>query len=123
VLVPNIRILLAALTPFRADIIRKILSQASDMEVIEPGSRLEKLPHTGDIGTADVLILGSGVARQGGEIEALLRAQPQLKILALEEDGRRAVLHELRPQAVSLGDLSASRLIDAIRGAVLSSIG
>jgi DNA-binding NarL/FixJ family response regulator len=123
--VPNIRVLLAALTPFRADIIRKILSQAPDMDVLGPGARTDALPGAADIGEADVLILGSVVARHGGdeEIEALLESRPRIKILALEEDGRNAVLHELRPRAVSLGDLSASRLIEAIRDAVLSHSG
>jgi DNA-binding NarL/FixJ family response regulator len=125
--VPNIRVLLAALTPFRADIIRKILSQAPDMDVLGPGSRPDALPAAAEIGEADVLILGSGAGRHGGEgdgeIEALLEARPRIKILALEEDGRNVMLHELRPRAVSLGDLSAGRLIDAIRDAVLSHTG
>lgn len=50
----------------------------------------------------------------------LLDEHPRLKVLVLEDDGRRGFLWEMRPQRSPLGELSPSLLVDAIRRAVTS---
>jgi len=66
---------------------------------------------------ANVAIVGaaSGVESQAN---ALLEASRSLCVLAISDDGRQTVLHELRPNKAPLGEVSVERLVEMARGAV-----
>lgn len=49
------------------------------------------------------------------ECTELLAQYPRLKVLSVEDDGRRGFLYELRPHRRPLGEVSPMRLIDALR--------
>lgn len=49
-------------------------------------------------------------------IARMLNAQPSIRVLTIEDDGRRGVLHRLAPEALPLGDLSRERLLEALHG-------
>jgi DNA-binding NarL/FixJ family response regulator len=49
-------------------------------------------------------------------IVRLLDAKPRIRVLTIEDDGRRGVLHRLTPEALPLGDLSRERLLEALHG-------
>ena len=49
-------------------------------------------------------------------IARLLDAQPRVRVLTIEGDGRRGVLHRLMPEALPLGELSRERLREALHG-------
>jgi len=49
-------------------------------------------------------------------IARLLDARPRIRVLTIEDDGRRGVLHRLAPEALPLGDLSRERLLEALHG-------
>jgi hypothetical protein len=44
----------------------------------------------------------------------VLREWPGTRVLAIEEDGRRASLYEMQPHRVPLGEVSASELVQLI---------
>jgi hypothetical protein len=47
----------------------------------------------------------------------LLDAYPRVKVLALEQDGRRGFIYRLLPQQLPLGEIWPERLSEAIRNA------
>lgn len=49
-------------------------------------------------------------------IARLLDARPRIRVLTIEGDGRRGVLHRLAPEALPLGDLSREQLLEALHG-------
>ncbi len=46
-----------------------------------------------------------------------MTALGKLRILAIADDGRTGRLYRLRPESVSLGELSSDRLVAAVRAA------
>ena len=44
----------------------------------------------------------------------ILAERPATRVLAVEDDGRRASLYEMRPHRVALGEVSASELVQHI---------
>ena len=114
----HIRILLAGLSRMLADIVRRVLTGSPDLEVVGTLGRLDEVAPALLRADADVLIVGLEGADAMAEFEPLLATHPYLKIFALDGDGRRAVLYELRPHSIPLGELSPQSLIDAIRSAV-----
>jgi len=49
-------------------------------------------------------------------VEPMLTARPNLKVLAITNQGRTSFLYELRPYELALGQLSPATLIHAVRG-------
>jgi DNA-binding NarL/FixJ family response regulator len=100
------------------DIVRDAFAQESDMEVVGVLETSDTLLEDARESRADVVILGLTDTELPGVCTELITAHPLMKVLAVAGDGRRVLLHELRPQTVSLGELSPEGLIDAVRTAV-----
>jgi DNA-binding NarL/FixJ family response regulator len=114
----RIRVLLTGLPVVVADALERILGLQRDMEVIgHVADPIEVLLSVMGDG-ADVVILGLQNEELPGIASHLLSESPQLRILALGPDGRRAFLAELRTKVVPLGELSPEGLVEAIRTAV-----
>lgn len=110
-----IRVMLAGLPRMLTEIVARVLAGAPDFEVTTwPGS-LERLMDIPAEDQPDVVVTSLAPQQRLEDLTSLLRARPSLRILALEGDGRHAVMYELQPHAVPLGDVSAEGLIDAIR--------
>jgi DNA-binding NarL/FixJ family response regulator len=116
----KIRVLLNGLPVAVADALERILRRQSDMEVIGHVDDPIEVLLTATTARADVAILELHDDELPGIASHLLSERPQLRILAVSPDGRRAFLCELRPQVVPLGELSPEGLADAIRTAVHS---
>jgi DNA-binding NarL/FixJ family response regulator len=98
------------------DIIEGVLEHEPDMEVVgEFRKRTELLDAVDETG-ADFVITGAEDADVAG-VRSLLRARPDVKVLAVGEDGRQTLLYELRPRMVRLGEISPQTLLEAIRAA------
>lgn len=94
------------------------MAQEPDLEFSESaGERIELLLTVGER-KADVVILNLEDSELPGISTVLLDAYPELKVLAIADDGHQSFLYELRPQKIQLGEISAQRMIDAIRSAV-----
>jgi hypothetical protein len=65
---------------------------------------------------ADVIVLGAPAATEPEDYQDLLYGRPRLKIIAIAADGREAILHELQPLVIPLGEVAPASLIAAIRG-------
>lgn len=114
----RIRVLLAEMPQLLRDVIRYLLSDQPDMEVIGNISDWLELLVTAREMHADVVILGVESSELPGICSHLLHELPDIKLLGVTDDTRHAFLHELRPQKVPLREASAQGLLDAIRAAV-----
>lgn len=104
------RILLADMPRMLFDIVAEVLHGQPDMEVVEaePGSVLELAGRA----RADVVIMGADDPTIASE---LLAAHPRVKLLAVTGADGECWLYELRPQRISLGEVSPTSLVDEIR--------
>ena len=57
------------------------------------------------------------IGRKDPAAAELLALHPRLKIIALEDDGKCAVLYELRPRRMPLGELSPGLLAKVVEAA------
>lgn len=64
---------------------------------------------------ADAAIVGLEKEDDIARLQALLRLRPELKLLVLTRDGRRGFLYRLLPSRADLGELSPTRLVQALR--------
>ena len=114
----RIRILLTGLPDAVADALELSLEPQSDMEVIGHFSDPIEVLLAATQDGADVVILGLEHDELPGIASHMLSERPQLRILAVSPDGRRAFVYKLSPQVVPLGELSPEGLVEAIRAVV-----
>ena len=111
----RIRVVLAGLPRMLTDIVHRVLAEAPDLEITHTLAGFEGLMDALDQNDADVVVTGLGPNAAIDRFASILRAHPSLRIFALEGDGRQAVMYELQPHSVPLGDVSPEGLIEAIR--------
>lgn len=110
----QIRILLAGMPKLMIEILRHSIAAEPDMTVVE-------VAHGDDLGSAaqrmcaDVVVVGRK-SNERADYSRLLRQQPRLRVLTIEDSGKTGALYELRPRRIPLGEISAHTLSKAIRG-------
>jgi DNA-binding NarL/FixJ family response regulator len=115
--VQPIRILLGEMPRMMREIVEPAVATQADMQVVGAVSARETLASEVGRTRAEVVIVGLDSAPQVPSYEAVLYAHPHLKMLAVVDSGREALLYELRPHTVPLGQVSVAGLLDAIRAA------
>ena len=101
--------------PFLRSLVREIIADADDVEVVSELDHGERLLETAAQTEADFVILAVDDAANSDVQLDLLERRPLAKVLALAGRGRNAVLWELRPERVRLGEISSDTLLAAIR--------
>jgi DNA-binding NarL/FixJ family response regulator len=97
------------------DIVMETLAVEPDMQVVGEVSTADELLRSVERTHADVVVTG----RDDSPLASmLLRKQPQLKVIAVADNGRESSLYEMRPQRVPLGEITPRRLVAEIRQAV-----
>jgi len=97
------------------EIIREIVARQADMDVV--GDFAAPLPLRDAVVSCDAEFVIAGAEFSGADdVGPLLEEHPDVKVLAVEGDGREAFLWELRPKRVPLGEVSPQTLLHAIRG-------
>jgi DNA-binding NarL/FixJ family response regulator len=101
--------------PFLCSLVREIVADADDVEVVgeldDDGGLIAAVAQR----DADFVIVAVGDLAHGDVQLDLLERRPRAKVLALAGEGRDAVLWELRPQRARLGEISPDTLLAAIR--------
>jgi DNA-binding NarL/FixJ family response regulator len=97
------------------DIVRDSIAHHEDIDVVGEVDGEDGLLDAARMMKADVILLAATDAADSGAYDALLYQRPRLKILTITADGRYAFLHQLMPDVMPLGEVSASVLVDAIR--------
>jgi hypothetical protein len=67
---------------------------------------------------ADVVILGQSLREPGEAPRRMLNKDPRLKLLAVADDGRHAMLYQMRLHQAVIYDVSPGSLADAIRSVI-----
>jgi len=116
--VERIRIVFAHMPRMLRDILRGIVGDQSDMEVVEQVAEVEEVPLALRRTAPDVVIVGLQDWQAPEFFVKLFGEIPQVKILAVTGDGRQAVIYELRAHATPVGEVSPQGLVRAIRTAV-----
>jgi DNA-binding NarL/FixJ family response regulator len=106
---------LAEMPRMMREIVENIIGAESDMQVVGVAESDDALADAVARTRADVLILALDADGELRAYDALLFRHPRLHVLAVTEDGRGALISELRPHHVPLADVSPAGLVDAIR--------
>jgi DNA-binding NarL/FixJ family response regulator len=116
-----IRVLLAV-PPALRDAFTEVLANADDIHLHAVGiDALEVLLATGAL-RADVVVILMERGEVPGIASHLVAEYPHVKVLGVTGDARLAMLYELQPRLVSLGEISPSGLLSAIRTAMRSEV-
>lgn len=99
--------------PLLNEIVRTVLASESDVEVETRPVPAADIASADAVSRADVLIVAE--QRSGHRDYApMLYAHPRLRLVAISDDRRGAVLYELRPHREELGELSPESLVRAV---------
>ena len=98
------------------EIIRQSLSVQPDMQIVGEFTGAVSLLPAVDQSGADFVIVGVDEMNVD-DVRFVLQERPHIKILAVGGDGKSAALYELRPNKVSLGEVSPDSLVRVIREA------
>lgn len=109
------RVLLLGMPTMLRQILRRIAADAPDLDVVAelPDVELD----SPDVLTAepDVVIAGTDRATEEA-VAGLFHQRHAPRVLGISADGRQAILYEMRPHRVPLGELAPTTLIAAVRG-------
>jgi chemotaxis response regulator CheB len=113
--VGEIRILLLDLHGLLHDVIKDALDRAPELTVVAEPSNLAELPDVVRRTGAEVVVcaLDEATAEQVGT--RVLEPHTRVKVVAIQDDGRRAVLWELQPNRREIGDLSVPVLVETVK--------
>jgi DNA-binding NarL/FixJ family response regulator len=110
----QIRIVLAGMPRMLREIVREIVQRELDMTVVAETADQAELVRLLGGRQAEVVLAGTEGLR-GADVDRLFDRHPRLKLLAVSGVGSEAVLYELRPRKVALGELAPGTLTAAIR--------
>ena len=108
------RVILVDMPQTLREIVRGVVSNTREFELVEEEGSAATLA---TIRAAAASVVITGLDRSSPQrVSALLGASPNVRVLALADDGRSGAVYELRPEARPLGDISPALLRSAIRG-------
>jgi DNA-binding NarL/FixJ family response regulator len=110
-------LILAAVPPLLADVVRDALAAERGMEVArapaDPGELSRRIDETG---ARLVLAEARGAGLPDTLLELMYR-HPRVKLLLLSDDGRAAALYRLAPERRPLAEATPRALAEAVRAA------
>lgn len=121
-----VRVVLDAMQPMLSAIVKDVIASDSTTEIVAEDVTADQLPAVVREVRPDVLVLGGGSAAMAGSdrlVELLRSGAAPLRIVALSDGNRSAILHELRPHVTVIEQLSPQALLSAIIGAPLADGG
>ncbi len=101
--------------PLLHDIVRDIVAKQPDMELLGNIGDREVSFRSLEETAIDVVIVGAPQPDDSGYARELLQASSPTRVLVIANSGRSAVMYEMRPQEVALGEVSPEDLVAAIR--------
>jgi DNA-binding NarL/FixJ family response regulator len=119
--VEQIRIVLVDMPGLLRDIVRAAASDGR-LKVVREYAQAVELLEAVERNDARVVVAGAA-ASDLDDVGRLLRAHPEVKVLAIRDDGSDTTLWELKPYEKRLGEVSPEALRAAIHGAVDADSG
>lgn len=99
------------------DIIEEALSAQPDMAIVDVLESPRALVAAARRTRPEFVVIGVDGPELSPHCAALLADQPRVRVMGIEPRAGEAHLHDLRPHRVSLGEVSPTELIAAIRAA------
>ena len=100
--------------PLLSDIIAEVVCQYAGFRLVgridDIATLAEQLPGL----APDIVIIGSNTGEADGLGPIVLELVPAAKVLVISDDGRRAILHQMRPHRIVLCDFSPATLLAAL---------
>jgi DNA-binding NarL/FixJ family response regulator len=118
--VGEIRVLLFGLHGLLRDVIKDVLDRTPELTVVAEPSNPAEFPDVMQRTGAEVVVCGLDEATAEQVSARVLEPRARVKIVAIQDDGRRAVLWELRPNRREIGDLSIPVLVETVRHLIRS---
>jgi DNA-binding NarL/FixJ family response regulator len=104
-----------------ADIVRRVLSQENDVEVVASLEGIDGWQLVSETQEVDLVITAYRPSEtELRRFDRALASRPGLRVLAIEGDGRTACMYALRPYTTQLGPLSPETLIEFVRASARS---
>ena len=116
---PPVRVALVNLPRMLHEIIREVVSAEEDMRIVGDFADWVQLDGAMEQCRPDFLITGDD--RPPLTIHQLLEAHRDLRVLTVSLDGRNAVLCEVEPHRVPLGEASPQKLLNVMRASARSN--
>lgn len=113
----EIRIVLVNIGGVLGDVIKTVFRSCRDMTVVGEYQDVSDIQELVGRTGAHVVICHLDDTAASEVANELFAPHRWVKVIAVRDDGRQAVLWELRPQRSVLGDLSPDLLIEAVRQA------
>jgi DNA-binding NarL/FixJ family response regulator len=111
----EIRVLLLSLRGIMHDLIEAVLKESPDVSVVAESTNPADVPALVARTGAEVVVCDLDESTASGVGARLFKPHLRVKVIAVQDDGRRAVLWELRPQRRELGDLSSRGFVEMVR--------
>jgi len=111
----EIRVLLLNLRGVLSDVIKAVLLACADLTVVGEYPDVADVRALVDRTGAEVVVCHLDNAAEADVASGLFARHRRVKVIAVRDDGRQAVLWELQPQRSVLGDLSPGLLVDTVR--------
>jgi DNA-binding NarL/FixJ family response regulator len=109
------RVLLLDMPRLLCDLVRDVLSEQPDLEVVAELHDDSQLDEAVTRTAPNFVIVGTDRAELSEACKELFELRPRLKVLALATEGGRSVVWELAPNYVQLGEMSPESLLAALR--------
>jgi len=113
----RVRVVLAEMPTLLHEIVSTILSTDPDVELDATSVPTDEIDSADAVARADVLIVAEPLATSD-DYSPTLFAHPRLRLVAISDDRKHAVLYELRPHRAPLGELSPQLLVRAVHGGI-----
>ena len=111
----EIRVLLLNLRGVLGDVIKAVLHTCADLTVVGESLNVADVRALLDRTGAEVVVCHLDEDAEADVANRLFARHRRVKVIAVRDDGRQAVLWELQPRRSVLGDLSPALLADAVR--------
>jgi DNA-binding NarL/FixJ family response regulator len=113
--VPRTRLLLVDLPRVLRDLIMQAVATRSDIELVGEVSAPDSVPAALERYAANAVILPAGHPALRGQAKAILKTvRADVRVVALEPDGRSGLFYDLEPRQTPLGEVSPDMLMELI---------
>ena len=113
-----IRVLLGEMPEMLRDILDQTFASQDDVTVVGDRESISPLRAAVGLHDADVVIVGVDRQDWVGDYVELFRDRPMLRVLAIRNNGRGAVMHELSIRRYRVTDLTPTSILAAVRASV-----
>jgi DNA-binding NarL/FixJ family response regulator len=110
------RVVLIDMNKVLRQLVRGILETDSSVQVVAELPDTVPLEDAVAATDARVVIFGTEASELSAEATELLSRRPRVRLLTVTRNARRTSLYVLKPHREDLGEVSASALLDAVKG-------